>query len=115
MMQVARKIEIKMQPAQCPLDVCLDIWARWSTLSDYQVTTGCANEQDIKDFMRAGEAVEAMINSLTRCQWWAIRKSKGICTAWIFNDTIFADVLCEAEAILEPKMRKHIATRRYFN
>ena len=115
MMQAANEIEVRVQPVKKPLDVCLDIWARWSALSDYQITSGCANEQDTKEFMQAGEAIEAMVNSLSRRKWWAIKKSKGICTAWIFNDEVFADVLQEAEALLEPKMRNHVATRRYFN
>lgn len=98
-----------------PLDVCLNIWARWNSLADYQITSGEGNQQDTKEFMQAGEAIEVMINSLSRMQWWAIRKSKGICTAWIFKDVHFATALAEAEAVLEPKLRKHVATRRHFD
>ena len=114
-MMGARKVDLDVLHQMTPMDVCLNIWARWNSLADYQVSTGAGNEQDVKEFMRTGEAVECMINSLSRCQWWAIRKSKGICTAWIFKDTIFADALAEAEAVLDPLMRKHVATRRYFH
>lgn len=108
-------VELEAFQRRDPIDVCLDIWARWCALSDFQVTSGNANEQDTKEFMRAGEAVEVMINALPRYQWWAIRKAKGICTAWIFKDSIYPEALQDAKLVLEPLMKKHIATRRYFN
>ncbi len=98
-----------------PIDVCLDIWARWSRLTDHQASLVEANPQDTKEFMQAGEAMDTMINGLTRHQWWAIRKTKGICTAWIFKDDSYPDALCDAKAALEPKMRKNVYTRKYFN
>lgn len=98
-----------------PFKVCLDIWARWSSLADHQVSLGIANEQDTKEFMRAGEAIDVMINSLTRRQWWALHKAKGMCTVWIFAEEKYPEALLQAREALEPRLQKHIATRRYFN
>ncbi|MFC6520117.1 hypothetical protein ACFQAT_10385 [Undibacterium arcticum] len=111
-MQTARNQEsfVKLSP----FDEVMNIWVRWVNLKDFQHSDGDGNLQDTKDFMRAGEAVEAMINDLPRHQWWAIRKSKGISTVWIFPHLSLLDTLEQAEKILTPKMQNHIATRRYF-
>jgi hypothetical protein len=98
-----------------PVDKVLDIWADYLRLRDSNEPGGYSNPQDVKDFMRLGEAVEAMVNDLRRHQWWAIRKSRGICTQWIFKDAIYEDALAEAKKKLEEKMRTHIATSKYFN
>jgi hypothetical protein len=98
-----------------PFDRVMDVWARWVALADYQISSGDANLQDTKDFMRAGEAAEAMINELPRHQWWAIRKSRGISTVWLFPNTSISDALEAAEKILTPKMQQHIALRRFFS
>lgn len=98
-----------------PLDKLLTIWADYISLSDSNEPGGFANPQDVKDFMRIGEAVEAMINDLRRHQWWAVRKSRGICSVWMFRDAIYDDALSQAHEILEKKMRVHIATARFFN
>lgn len=98
-----------------PIDKLLTIWAEFISLRDSQVSTGLANPQDVKDFMRIGEAVEVMINDLKRHQWWAVRKSRGICSVWVFKDQHYEAHLTEAREILEKKMRVHIATARYFN
>ncbi len=84
-------------------------------LSDHVASQVEANQQDTKDFMRAGEAVNTMIDALPRVQWWAIRKARGMCTAWIFRDDAFAGALQDAKDTLEPKLKTHVATRRYFN
>lgn len=98
-----------------PLDKLLTIWTEFISLRDSNEPGGFANPQDVKDFMRIGEAVEAMINDLRRHQWWAIRKSRGICSVWMFKDAIYDDALSQAREILEKKLRTHIATARYFN
>lgn len=98
-----------------PVDRVLDIWASYISLADSCSPGGYANDQDVKDFMRTGEAVETMVNNLKRHQWWAIRKSKGICTQWIFKDAIYEDALTQAKEILVAKMRINVATARYFN
>jgi len=98
-----------------PVDKVLDIWADYISLRDSSEPGGYSNPQDVKDFMRLGEAVEAMINNLKRHQWWAIRKSKGICTQWIFKDAIYEDALGQAKKILIEKMRQNLVTARYFS
>jgi hypothetical protein len=97
-----------------PVDKVLDIWASYMTLRDSNESGGYSHDQDVKDFMRTGEAVEVMVNNLKRHQWWAIRKSKGICTQWIFRDAIYEDALLQAKEVLVVKMRINVATARYF-
>ncbi|HXA47265.1 MAG TPA: hypothetical protein VNW52_06525, partial [Burkholderiaceae bacterium] len=84
-------------------------------LSDQQYSDGDANLQDTKDFMKTGEALETMINDLPRHLWWAIMKSRGICTVWLFPNLNILDALADAEEKLTPKMKQHLATRRYFD
>ncbi len=98
-----------------PIDLCLDIWLRWMHLADHQHSLVESNQQDTKEFMRAGEAIDTMVNALPRVQWWALRKAKGLCTAWIFKDHVYLGALQDAKDTLEIKMRDHVATRRYFN
>lgn len=97
-----------------PVDAVLDVWARYLSLSDHQISLIEGNPTDTKEFMRLGEAVETMVNDLRRHQWWAVRKSKGFCTQWIFQDAIYEQSLLQAKEILEKKMRGHIACARYF-
>lgn len=99
---------------QTPYDTCMAIWAEWMRLNDQQHSTGFGNPQDVKEFMAAGLAVDTMVNDLKRHQWWAIRKSRGICTVWNFPNVSLEDALRQAEEILTPKMRQNVATRRYF-
>ncbi len=108
-------LELEAFQRKDPVDMCLDLWARWNALADHQVSAGHGNPQDTKEFMQAGEAIEAMINGLARREWWAIRKARGICTVWIFKDEYYQDALAEALDILEPKLRMHIATRKFFD
>jgi len=112
-MQVARR-DTESFIEQTPFNRLMDIWVRYVSLSDRADPDGDSNLQDTKDFMRAGEAVEAMINDLPRYQWWAIRKSRGISTVWLFPNLSILDALDAAEKILTPKMSQHIATRRFF-
>lgn len=97
-----------------PVDKVLSIWADYMSLKDSDEPGGYSDPQDVKDFMRLGEAVDAMVNNLRRHQWWAIRKSRGICTQWIFKDAIYEEALTQAKKILIEKMRAHVATARYF-
>jgi hypothetical protein len=98
-----------------PFNVVMKIWARWMTLADRQEPGGWGHPQDIKEFMRTGEAVDAMIDDLPRVQWWAVRKAHGIATVWRFPDLSFADAMAEAEEKLTAKMLLCVDTRRYFN
>lgn len=115
-MQQARKIAVvETLHEQSPYSIVLALWAQWMRLADHQYSMGDGNEQDTKDFMRTGEAVDAMINDLPRHLWWAVRKSRGICTVWQFPGIKIEDALQKAEEILTAKMKNHVATRRYFN
>lgn len=98
-----------------PYNAVMKVWARWMTLVDRQEPGGWSHPQDAKEFMRTGEAVDAMINDLSRVQWWAVRKAHGIATVWRFPELSFADALAEAESKLTEKMLKCVDTRRYFN
>jgi hypothetical protein len=100
---------------ESPYCQLMALWSRYIALDDRPYSDGEGNPQDTKDFMRAGEAVEAMINGLPRHQWWAVRKSRGISTVWLFPTLSLERVLEEAEKILTEKMRTHIATRRFFD
>lgn len=111
-----RRQEVEVADTEkTPYGKLMDLWSRWNALSDHQVSMGDGNPQDTKDFMRAGEALEAMINELPRHLWWAIRKSRGISTVWLFPHLSIEDALAKAEETLTPKMKNHIATRRYFD
>lgn len=101
--------------ADSPYHSVMKTWARWMTLSDSQHSEGLSNPQDVKEFMACGEAVDVMIDALPRIQWWALRKAHGIATVWRYPEDSFADAIVAAELILLPKMKKNIATRRYFN
>lgn len=99
---------------QTPYQVCIGIWSEWMKLKDQQHSSGYGNPQDVKEFMAAAEAVDAMINDLPRHLWWAIRKSQGICSVWRFPDVSLPDALEAVEERLVQKMQKNVATRRYF-
>lgn len=64
--------------------------------------------------LRLGEAVNAMVDSLTVIHRWAVYKSQGISTVWRFPNASYEAVLLEARDELENKLRKHVATRLYF-
>lgn len=99
-----------------PYNLVMGIWVRWMRLPDVPTTRGDGNLQDTKEFMMAGEAVDVMVGDLPRVQWWAIHKARGLSTSvWRFPDTSIADAIEDAEGNLIPKMRKHIALKRFFN
>lgn len=100
--------------ADRPFDIVMGIWARWMHLADHQHSEVEGNPQDTKEFMALGEAVSAMVDDLPRVQWWAVLKSRGICTVWRFPNDSLMDALADAEEALMPKLVKHVATRRYF-
>lgn len=107
-----QEIEHFTQPT--PFQKVMEIWRRWNALSDHPVSLADMHPQDTKEFMAAGEAADVMINALPRHLWWAVMKSNGVATVWLFPNLNLADAMCEAEEILSGKMQKHIVTRRYF-
>jgi hypothetical protein len=64
--------------------------------------------------MKMGEAVNAMVDSLTVLQRAAIYRSQGMATAWRFVSSNYEGVLLQAREDLEEKLKKNLATRIYF-
>lgn len=71
-------------------------------------------EQYLAD-LRIGEAVNAMVDSLSIQHRWAIYRSQGISTAWRFANANYETVLLAARDDLEEKLKKNVATRLYFS
>jgi hypothetical protein len=115
MVENERAVLVSAPQADRPFDVVMGIWARWMKLKDSQSSGGDAATQDTKEFMALGEAVMVMLDGLPRIQWWAVMRSRGICTVWRFPEAAFPDALAGAEETLMPKLLKHVATRRFFD
>jgi hypothetical protein len=64
--------------------------------------------------MKMGEAVNAMVDSLTVLQRAAVYKSQGMATSWRFASSNYETVLLQAREDLEEKLKKNLATRIYF-
>ncbi len=108
-------MELDVAQRREPIDICISIWVRWMHLQDHRESLVEGNLQDTKEFMRMGEAMDVMIDSLPRHEWWAIRKSQGMCTQWLFKDVSYHGALTSAKVLLEPKLRKNVYTRKQFN
>jgi hypothetical protein len=65
--------------------------------------------------LKMGEAVNAMVDSLSMQHRWAIYKSQGIASAWRFPNARYEDVLTDARDELEKKLRMNVATRLQFS
>jgi hypothetical protein len=111
---VEHAVLVEAPKADRPFDIVMGIWARWMRLRDHQHSLSDGNPQDTKEFMALGEAVDVMVDGLPRVQWWAVHRSKGICTVWRFPEVSLMDALADAETTLTPKLMKHVATKRYF-
>jgi hypothetical protein len=64
--------------------------------------------------IKMGEAVNAMVDSLTVLQRAAIYRSQGLATSWRFSSSNYEAVLLQAREDLEEKLKKNLATRIYF-
>jgi hypothetical protein len=115
MIENERAVLVSAPQADRPFDVVMGIWAQFMRLKDSKPNSHQPLDQDAKEFMALGEAVTVMMDDLTRVQRWAIMRSRGICTVWIFPNTSMPDALADAEETLMPKLQKHVATKRYFN
>ena len=82
-------------------------------ISDAPPDATVGEAQYIAD-LKLGEAVNAMVDSLTVIHRWAVYKSQGISNVWRFPNANYEAVLLEARDDLENKLRKHVATRLYF-
>lgn len=109
-----------------PLDECLAIWCEWHRRADAGISwrnrvpilSSEASLDTEQLYSRAdtvvAEAVEAMVNSLTAQHEAAIRHRCGHSRVWRFHQLDFTHVLPAAEAELEKKLRKNLATRAFF-
>jgi len=82
--------------------------------SDAEIERDVGTEQYLAN-LKIGEAVNAMVDSLTIQHRWAIYRSQGISTAWRFVNASYEEVLLAARASLEEKLRGNVATRLYFS
>lgn len=115
-MTAVEKIIVEEAPkADSPFVTVMKLWARWNTLADRKEAGGFSHPQDVKEFMRTGEAVEAMVNDLPSVNRWAIYRAFGISTVWRFPHLSLPGALIEAEEILTPKMLRNVDVKRYFN
>jgi hypothetical protein len=101
-------------------------WADYMRTDDRDLGVGgmklasdAAPDVNVHDAQRAadlkvGEAVNAMVDSLTVLQRAAIYKSQSLSTAWRFSSSNFEAVLLQAREDLEEKLKKNLATRIYF-
>lgn len=109
-----------------PYGQLLACWADYMRVDDrdlgargMKLATDAAEDRDVHAQQRAadlkiGEAVNAMVDSLSVQHRWAIYKSQGIASAWRFQNARYEDVLTDARDDLEKKLRNNIATRLYF-
>lgn len=112
-----------------PVDLCLSLWKDWMQQGDRDLGTqtmrGLAGDgdgygsEDIYEAqrrtdMRIGEATNAQIESMSRIHYWAIYRGCSIATAWNFPNANFIEVMAEARAELEKKLRKNICTAVLF-
>lgn len=109
-----------------PYAVLMACWADYMRTDDRDLGVGgmklasdAEPDVNVHDAQRAadmkmGEAVNAMVDSLTVLQRAAIYRSQGIATAWRFASSNYEAVLLQAREDLEEKLKKNLATRIYF-
>lgn len=123
-----RKAEVAQSTIRTtdPYAQCMDCWVDFmrvpnldlsprgmKLLGDAPPDANVHEAQYIAD-LKLGEAVNAMVDSLTMQHRWAIYKSQGIASAWRFPNARYEDVLMEARDELEKKLRGNVATRLYW-
>lgn len=109
-----------------PYGLLMAFWVDYMRVDDRDIgiggmklATDAEPDVNVHDAQRAadlkmGEAVNAMVDSLTVLQRAAVYKSQGMATAWRFASSNYEAVLLQAREDLEEKLRKHVATRLYF-
>lgn len=109
-----------------PYALLMACWADYMRTDDRDLGAGgmklqgdAAADRDMHAQQRAadlklGEAVNAMVDSLSAQHRWAICKSQGISRGWRFPNSNYEVVLSEARDELEKKLRKNVATRLHF-
>lgn len=137
MMRRVKRADVQAQAIIKPdgLSICLECWKSWMLSDDRDLSAsrmklegGAQDDEDQehggyesdpyveqrKADMKVGEATGAMIEDLKACWRWAIYKKCGIATVWNFPSVDFLSCLADAQAELESKLRKHIATSTQF-
>jgi hypothetical protein len=113
---------------QDPVDYCLELWKSWMHCTDRDLGAktmrglsgdGDGHGVDLHEAQRASDmrmaqATDAMINSLSRIHSWAIYRACSMATLWRFPNAVLQDVVIEARAELEKKLRKNICTAVLF-
>jgi len=91
-----------------------DLGAGGMKLTGDGLTSKDVHEAQRSSDLKIGEAVDAMVHSLSSLHRWTIYKGQGLSTAWRFPNADFGTTLAAARDELENKLRKHVATRLYF-
>lgn len=110
-----------------PYAMLMACWSDYMRVDDrdlgsrgMQLASDAPPEQSVHEAQRLadlkiGEAVNAMVDSLSFQHRWAIYRSQGISTAWRFANASYADVLEAARDELQAKLQKNVATRLHFS
>lgn len=104
------------------VEYCLDVWADWMRRDDRDLGMKGARSEGASDSEIAqmrrdneiAEATDAMMQSLVWRHRVAIWKKFGLARVWIFPNADLAESFVEAVAVLEPLLRKNLATRNCF-
>ena len=91
-----------------------DLGAGGMKLAGDGVAQKDVHEQQRAADLKIGEAVNAMVDSLTVQHRWAIYRSQQLWTVWRFQNANYESVLLEARDALEQKLRKNATTRLYY-
>lgn len=121
MLQRAKKPEPANWRQQDGVELCLDLWGWWMTLNDRDLGVKGGSRADsesdaaaVKRDIEIAEATDAMMQGMRPIHLWAFKKKFGLARVWNYPHADLAVVYEEAVAILEPKLKKNLATRTLF-
>jgi hypothetical protein len=131
MLKRVRKEDVKNDSFRMldPLEYCLSCWTtamhndpdRDVGMQTMRLPAGESdaygrdpNEADLAREIEIGTATGAMIDSLPRIQWWAIRRLRGLTNVWDFPNADLLAVGPQAQAALTEKLRRNVVTRVFF-
>lgn len=103
------------------MEYCLAVWAEWMRKDDRDLGVKSARGDGDGDAALAredndiAEAVDAMMKSLVPRHKYAIWKKYGIRDVFQFPGSNLAESYLEAIIILEPLLKKNVATRMKFS
>lgn len=131
MLKRVRKEEVQISTLRGPdpLEYCLSCWTtamhndpdRDVGMQTMRLPSGESDaygrdpsEADLAREIEIGTATGAMIDSLPRIQWWAIRRLCGLTSVWNFPNADLLVVGPQAQAALTEKLRGNVVTRVFF-